>query len=41
MGKVLRPERYESDPDRSEASQEWRHWKVRMNNFVAARSRHL
>lgn len=34
MDKVLRPKRLESDPNRSEASREWNHWKITFNNFV-------
>ena len=34
MHKVLRPKRLESDPNRSEASREWNHWKITFNNFV-------
>ena len=35
MDKVLRPKRLESDPNRSEASREWNHWKITFDNFVA------
>ena len=35
MGEVLRPERLESDPNRSVASKEWNHWKITFDNFVA------
>ena len=36
MGEVLRPERLESDPNRSVASKEWNHWKITFDNIVAA-----
>ena len=35
MDKVLRPKRLESDPNRSESSREWNHWKITFDNFVA------
>ena len=38
MGEVLRPERLESDPNRSVASKEWNHWKITFDNIVAASS---
>ena len=38
MGEVLRPERLESDPNRSVASKEWNPWKITFDNIVAAPS---
>ena len=35
MDKVLRPERLETDPNSSEASKEWIHWKRTLDNFLA------
>ena len=34
MDKVLRPERLETDPNSSEASKEWLHWKRTFENFL-------
>ena len=34
MNKVLRPERLETDPNSSEASKEWLHWKRTFENFL-------
>ena len=34
MGEVVRPERLESDPNRSVASKEWNHWKITFDNIL-------
>ena len=34
MDKVLRPARLETDPNSSEASKEWFHWKRTFDNFL-------
>jgi hypothetical protein len=36
MDKILRPERFDSDPGSATASNEWRHWKITFDNFLAA-----
>ena len=35
MDKLLRPERFDCDPNASTASSEWNHWKTTFDNFIA------
>lgn len=40
MGKFLRPERFEADPNSSEAAREWKHWYRTFKNFLEAVESH-
>ncbi|XP_050519159.1 uncharacterized protein LOC126893226 [Diabrotica virgifera virgifera] len=36
MDKLLRPDRFDADPNSSRSSQEWTHWKATFENFISS-----
>lgn len=40
MERILRPDRFDADPNSSEASKEWKHWHKTFSNFLESISSH-